>query len=62
VNAGLAKTFELSERFKLRVESTFTNVFNHTNFAPPATNVSNPTTFGVLIGAQTAQNGGNRTG
>jgi Carboxypeptidase regulatory-like domain len=62
VNAGLAKTFDLTERFKLRFESTFTNVFNHTNFAPPATNVSNPSTFGVLIAAQTAENGGNRTG
>jgi len=32
------------------------------NFAPPATNVSNPSTFGVLHAAQTAENGGNRTG
>jgi hypothetical protein len=32
------------------------------NFAPPATNVSNPSTFGVLQSAQTAENGGNRTG
>jgi hypothetical protein len=62
VNAGLAKTFDLNERFKLRFESTFTNVFNHTNFAPPATNVSNPSTFGLLLAAQTAENGGNRTG
>jgi hypothetical protein len=62
VNAGLAKTFDLSERFKLRFEATFTNVFNHTNFAPPATNISNPSTFGVLIADQTAENGGNRTG
>jgi hypothetical protein len=28
---------------------------NHTNFAPPATNVSNPSTFGVLQSAPTAR-------
>jgi hypothetical protein len=47
---------------RLRFEATFTNVLNHPNFAPPATNVSNPSTFGVLQSAQTAENGGNRTG
>jgi hypothetical protein len=45
-----------------RFESTFTNVLNHTNFAPPATVVDSPSTFGALIGAQTAENAGNRTG
>jgi hypothetical protein len=62
VNAGLSKTMTLSEGLRLRFEATFTNVLNHTNFAPPATNVSNPSTFGVLQSAQTAENGGNRTG
>jgi hypothetical protein len=36
-------------------------VFNHTNFAPPATQIDNPT-FGVLSARQTAENAGNRTG
>jgi hypothetical protein len=62
VNAGLSKTMTLREGLRLRFEATFTNVLNHTNFAPPATNVSNPSTFGVLQSAQTAENGGNRTG
>ena len=62
VNAGLSKVFQITERMRLRLESTFTNVLNHTNFAPPATNVSSPSTFGVLQSAQTAENGGNRTG
>jgi hypothetical protein len=62
VNAGLSKTMTLREGLRLRFEATFTNVLNHTNFAPPATNVSNPITFGVLQSAQTAENGGNRTG
>jgi hypothetical protein len=62
VNAGLSKTMTLREGLRLRFEATFTNVLNHTSFAPPATNVSNPSTFGVLQSAQTAENGGNRTG
>lgn len=58
---GLAKSFHVTERIKVRFESTFTNVLNHTNFAPPATQIDNPT-FGVLSAPQTAENAGNRTG
>jgi hypothetical protein len=53
---------EVQERLRMRFESTFTNAINHTNFAPPATNVSSPATFGALQSAQTAGQGGNRTG
>jgi hypothetical protein len=62
VSLGLAKNFALTERAKLRFESTFTNVLNRTNFAPPATQIDNATTFGVLSAPQTAENAGNRTG
>jgi hypothetical protein len=62
VNGGLSKIIRLRENLRLRFEATFTNVLNHTNFAPPATNVSNPSTFGILQSAQTAEYGGNRTG
>jgi len=62
VSLGLAKTFGITERLHARFESTFTNVLNHTNFAPPATAVDSSSTFGALIGAQTAENAGNRTG
>jgi hypothetical protein len=62
VNAGLARSVQLREGLRLRFEATFTNVLNHTNFAPPATNISSPSTFGVLQTAQTAEYGGNRTG
>ncbi len=62
VSLGLAKTFPITERLHARFESTFTNVLNHTNFAPPATVVDSPSTFGALIGPQTAENAGNRTG
>ena len=33
IAAGLSKTFHLTER--MRFESTFTNLLNHPNFAPP---------------------------
>jgi hypothetical protein len=58
----LSKAIQIREGLRLRFEATFTNALNHTNFAPPATNVSNPSTFGVLQSAQTAEYGGNRTG
>jgi Carboxypeptidase regulatory-like domain/TonB dependent receptor len=62
VSLGVAKSFRITEQVHARFESTFTNVLNHTNFAPPATVVDSPSTFGALIGAQTAENAGNRTG
>lgn len=62
VSAGLAKLIAVRESWRLRFESTFTNVLNHTNYAPPATNISSPSSFGVLTAAQTAENAGSRTG
>lgn len=61
VSLGLAKVFQPTERMRVRFESTFTNVLNHTNFAPPSTQVLAPG-FGVLSAPQTAENAGNRTG
>jgi hypothetical protein len=62
ISLGMGKVFDLHDRAKLRFESSFTNVLNHTNFAPPATQIDNPSTFGVLSAPQTAENAGNRTG
>lgn len=71
VSAGLAKILAIRENWRLRFESTFTNVLNHTNYAPPPTNFStvqmnagavNNGGFGVLSAQQTAENAGNRTG
>ncbi len=62
VSLGLAKVIPIAETVHLRFESTFTNVLNHTNFAPPATQVDNIATFGQLTAATTAENAGNRTG
>jgi hypothetical protein len=62
LNAGLAKEFSFQERYRLRFEATFTNVLNHTNFAPPALNISNAGTFGVLTATLPQGLGGSRTG
>jgi hypothetical protein len=62
VSAGLAKLIAIRESWRLRFESTFTNVLNHTNYAPPSTNISNQAAFGVLNAQQTAENAENRTG
>jgi hypothetical protein len=62
VSAGLSKIFAIRERTRIRFEATFTNALNHTNFAPPAADISSPSTFGILQSAQTAGQGGNRTG
>jgi Carboxypeptidase regulatory-like domain len=62
VSLGLAKVFTISEGVHVRFESTFTNVLNHTNFLPPATQIDNTSTFGQLTAPQTAENAGNRTG
>ena len=61
VSLGMAKRFAITERVHARFESTFTNVLNHTNFAPPVTAIDN-SLFGQLTGPQTAENAGNRTG
>ncbi|AXC11236.1 Oar protein [Acidisarcina polymorpha] len=62
VALGLGKVFRVTEGVNVRFESTFNNVLNHTNFAPPATQIDNTSTFGVLSAPQTAENAGNRTG
>src|ERR1700677_981451 len=62
VSLGVAKQFHVTEKVHARFESTFTNVLNRTNFAPPASQIDNTVTFGVLSAPQTAENAGNRTG
>jgi hypothetical protein len=62
IAAGLAKIFVLGERVHMKFESTFTNLPNHLNYAPPSTDVSSPSTFGKLTSVQISENAGNRTG
>ena len=62
VSGGLSKSISITEKLKLRLEGTFSNILNHPNFAPPSRDVSSPSTFGVTQTVQSSENGGNRVG
>ncbi len=61
IAGGLSKTFALGEKVHMKLESTFTNLPNHLNYAPPSTDVTS-STFGKITSGQTSENAGNRTG
>ena len=70
LSLGLAKDFKLTERLKLKFESSFTNLPNHPNFDDPRNNltetetVNNTTvgTFGKVLASRVGDAGGNRVG
>jgi len=66
LSLGLAKDFQLTERFKLKFESSFTNLPNHPNFDDPRNNLSESTngqgTFGEVLQSRGGDAGGNRVG
>ena len=51
LHLGLFKTFKPTERIAVRVQGTFTNALNHTNFANPNTNISAPASVGTIRSA-----------
>jgi hypothetical protein len=59
-NFGLAKNFALTERARLRFESTFTNLPNHVNLATPAM-AANSGSFGTISSVQLGEGLGART-
>jgi len=61
LNAGLSKSFALTERVKIKVEGSFTNVLNHLNLANPVLAIDN-SSVGQITSARPADFGGNRTG
>ena len=52
VAAGLFKSFSITEKLKMRIEGTFTNIANHPNFYPPPTQVDSPVSFGKITQVQ----------
>jgi hypothetical protein len=62
VAGGVSKSFAIGERVRVKFESTFTNLLNHLNYAPPSVDVSSPATFGKITSVQSSENAGNRTG
>jgi hypothetical protein len=61
LSMGLAKDFQLTERVKLKFESSFTNLPNHPNFDDPRNNLSEGT-FGQVLASRLGDAGGNRVG
>ncbi len=69
LSSGLSKAFAITERMNLRIESTFTNVLNHTNLGDPQLDISNSNSSvfgrinGVIGSGQLGANdGGARSG
>lgn len=52
LNAGLAKSFLVTDRARIRTEITATNVLNHANLGNPATNITAAGTVGTISGVQ----------
>ena len=61
LNAGLAKYFSLTERIRIKIEGSFTNVLNHVNLADPVLAIDN-TSVGQITSARGVDFGGARTG
>ena len=61
LSMGLAKDFQITERFKLKFESSFTNLPNHPNWDDPRNNLSEGT-FGRVLATRIGDAGGNRVG
>lgn len=55
MSAGLSKVMAIREGMRMRFEATFTNVLNHTNYAPPPDLNIEDAQFGKLGPAQTAE-------
>jgi hypothetical protein len=61
LDAGLYKTFQITERFRARLEGTFTNALNHPNYGLPNTNIRS-SSVGIITSLFTSYSGGPRSG
>ena len=61
LSTGLSKEFAWTERVRLKIGATFTNVLNHTNLADPNMNIASGN-FGKIDSTRGSDFGGNRTG
>jgi len=61
LNAGLSKSFTITESVKIRIQGSFTNVLNHLNLANPIISIDN-SSVGQITSARGADFGGARTG
>jgi len=61
LSTALGKSFLITERIKVKIEGSFTNLFNHVNLADPVNDITNPS-FGQITAARGSDFGGYRTG
>ena len=61
LDAGLYKSFWITERIRARLEGTFTNSLNHPNYGLPNTNIRS-TSVGIITSLYTSYAGGPRSG
>jgi hypothetical protein len=61
LDAGLYKSFSITERIRAQLEGTFTNSFNHPNYGLPNTNIRSAS-VGLITSLYTSYAGGPRSG
>lgn len=61
LSLGFGKGFQLGERFRVKLEGTYTNLPNHINYADPRLSLTN-SAFGQITSERGADFGGHRTG
>ena len=58
---GFGKTFSAGERFRVNLNGSFTNIFDHVNYSDPIMNLKS-SSFGTITRATATEFGGARTG
>lgn len=61
LSTALGKSFSLTERVRIKIEGSFTNILNHPNLADPVAAIDN-NSFGQITSARLSDFGGYRTG
>jgi hypothetical protein len=61
LSTALGKSFAITERLKIKIEGSFTNLFNHVNLADPVLAIDN-SSYGQITSARGSDFGGYRTG
>jgi len=61
LSTALGKSFAITERLRVKIEGSFTNILNHVNLADPVLGIDN-NSYGQITSARGSDFGGYRTG
>jgi len=61
LSMGFGKTFNITERFLAKIEGSYTNLPNRTNYADPRLSITS-SSFGKITSERSSEFGGHRTG